>query len=178
MGISIMAKSLMIIGRARGWSKAPHEGEAWGIRGLIGKRPMSRIFKMHETLTESQERLKKKAEDMGILFYTCKNYPLKKMIRHFKTDYFSNTVGYMIALALYEGYNKIDIYGINHAKGKEYIREKPGVDYWCGRAEGMGVDLTVHGQGKVLKTYNNRIYGYGKKQGTWNGQSFTTPTAS
>jgi len=170
-------KALNIIGRAPGWSRAPLTGEAWGIRGLLGKRPMSRIFKVHETLTKSQDRLKKKAEDMGIPFYTCKNYPLKKMIRFFKTDFFSSTPCYMIALALYEGYEKIDIYGINHAKGKQYIIEKPGVDFWCGIAMGRGVEVTVHGKrSKLLKTHNNRIYGYGKKQGTWNGQSFITPT--
>jgi len=170
-------KALNIIGRAPGWSRAPRTGDAWGIRGLIGRRPLDRVFKMHTVLTESEKKSQEKAAGLGIPFYTTHNYPLKKMIRFFKTDYFSNTVGYMIALALYEGYEKIDLYGINHARGREYIREKCGVDFWCGVAMGRGVEVTVHGKrSKLLKTHNNRIYGYGKKQGTWNGQSFITPT--
>ena len=43
-------KSVTIIGCAESWKDAPLDGESWGITSTILKRPVSRVFDMHDLL--------------------------------------------------------------------------------------------------------------------------------
>jgi len=160
----MIPKELIILGIGQGWKSAPHVGEAWGVRQLIGKRPLDRAFKMHTVLRDVEILSQKKAAELGIPFYTTHNYPIKEIKEFFKTDFFTNGVCYMLALAIYEGYKKIDLYGINQRR--ELAKEKCGVDYWCGQAMGRGIEVPVHGKySQLMKTHNHNIYGYEEKQG-------------
>lgn len=85
-------------------------------------------------------------------------YPLDDIIQHFGRDVFQSTVDYMIALALYEGYEEIYIYGVDMSVGEEYEYQKPTASYWIGRAEGMGVKVFMPDNCDLLKTYYR--YGY------------------
>jgi hypothetical protein len=157
-------KELLIVGRGNGWKSAPHDIEAWGVRQLIGKRPLAKVFEMHllENTIDDQRRSRKKAEEMGIPYYTADNYPLDKIIKYFKTDFFSNSLCYAIALAIYEGVEKVDLYGINQVN--EGVYQKCGIDYWCGQVMGRGIGLTVNGRlSAVMKTKDRLPYGYLKK---------------
>jgi hypothetical protein len=49
----------------------------------------------------------------------------------------------MVALALYEGFEEIKLFGIDMSVGTEWGIEKPCMEYWIGRAEGMGVELVI-----------------------------------
>ena len=85
-------------------------------------------------------------------------YPLAEMVRHFGRQYFKSTLDYMIALALFEGFTEIHIYGVNMAVGEEYSVQKPSMEYWLGRAEGMGVKIVLPDGCDLLKGYFR--YGY------------------
>ena len=71
-------------------------------------------------------------------------YPYKEIVEEFGTEYFCSTIDYMIAYALYKGYGEIDI-GFHFLLGDvdftDSLWEKCGVEYWLGRAEGMGVKI-------------------------------------
>ena len=91
----------------------------------------------------------------------CQAYPLQEIIDHFGVCYFSSSVEYMIAYALYHGCKEINFYGVNMSDQQEYIEQKPGVEFWCGLATGMGCKINYqHEYTSLLKTKNGKLYGY------------------
>lgn len=58
--------------------------------------------------------------------------------------FFGGTASYGIALALHLGYEQIELYGIELNSRPEYDNERDSLFYWTGRAEGLGVTVTVH----------------------------------
>jgi hypothetical protein len=68
------------------------------------------------------------------------------------------TVSYMLALAIFEGFEEITLLGIDEAIDGEYTEELPSVSYWLGVATGKGIDLKISTHSPLLKVYN--LYGY------------------
>lgn len=163
-----------IIGKGRTWNEAPQEGECWGITQLILRRPVDLVIDMnvYEDLRwGEQERLeaiksREICEQKGIPYICLGNYPIEEIVKEFKTDYFSSTVDYAIALALYKGHKEINLYGVTMDGSSDYYKIKCGCDFWCGLAMGRGVKVTVHGVTTVMKTKDGLVYGYDVKQGT------------
>jgi hypothetical protein len=159
--------NVCIVGKGNGWELAPELGNIWGITQLHRKRPVSRIIDMNDYSIDpgvvgESECLKDLALEKNIPYVDLENYPLKEVIEFFGTDYFSNTVDYAIALAIYEGYTEIDMYGVNMATGSEYAFERPGVNFWCGVAIGKGIKVGVYGKhSTIMKTRDGKLYGYG-----------------
>jgi len=84
-------------------------------------------------------------------------YPFEKIRKKFGTDYFSDTICYMIAYALYLDYNEIRMYGADLSE--EYREEKGGVEYWVGYARGRGVRVWIAPGSTLCHTELNRPYG-------------------
>ena len=159
---------IIIIGKGDYWQLAPFEGETWGVNDLILLRPFKRLFDLHAigSWKDKQKQIdtRKKALRINTL-YTLDNYPLDELKKFFKTDYFSCSAAYMIALAIYEGATSIDLYGVNMVIAKEYAYQKPCVDYWCGQAMGRGIEVAVYGKtSTIMKTPAGLLYGYLTKQ--------------
>lgn len=89
----------------------------------------------------------------------AKMYPMKAIIKKYGRDYFSDTIAYQIAYALYKGYDKIKIYGADMHTYGEYATEKAGLEYWLGRAEQAGIELFIPKQSSLLKTSMDVRYG-------------------
>lgn len=89
-------------------------------------------------------------------------YPLEEMVKHFGRQYFKSTLDYMMALALYEGFKEIHLYGVNMADSIEYAHQRPSMEYWIGRAEGMGVKVVLPEGCDLLKGYFR--YGYDEEK--------------
>lgn len=87
-------------------------------------------------------------------------YPLKTIVAHFDEDYFSSSFDYAIALALYEGYEWLDIYGANMSASDEYIYQRPSFSYWLGICKGMGIPFKIHEPTSLMKTSKDLVYGY------------------
>jgi len=116
-----------------------------------------------EAMEAAQSRML--AEVYGTEYIDRDSYPLEGVIDKFKTDYFSNSVDYAIALALYEGYDEIHLYGVNMETNSEYAFEKAGVDFWCGYALGLKAQVIVHGMfSTIMRTKDGLLYGYGSPQ--------------
>jgi len=172
-----MSKPIAIIGKGAGWEEAPRNGcETWGITQLILRRPVSLVIDMnvyedgrwgeHERLEAEKVRLL--CEAAAIPRIHLGNYPLQQVIDRFQTDYFSNTVDYAIALALFRGCDELNLYGVNmcNVQSGEYAYQKPGVDFWCGVASGMWCKVRVHGVlSTIMKTRDGLLYGYDIPQG-------------
>jgi hypothetical protein len=63
-------------------------------------------------------------------------YPLREIIAEYQTDYFRATICYAIALALYQGYEEIHIYGVELKSHAEYKSQRDCFIYWNGVAHG------------------------------------------
>lgn len=98
-------------------------------------------------------------------------FPLDEIIKAFGSSFFTNTISYMIAYALYKGVKAIYLYGVDMDSMSEYEHQKASVDYWIGFARGRGVIVTVNSDidktdflygyeptGKIIKAMQKRLY--------------------
>ncbi|NMD04081.1 MAG: hypothetical protein GYA71_12470, partial [Bacteroidales bacterium] len=57
--------------------------------------------------------------------------------------YFTNSISYMIAYAIYKGYEKIELYGVDMSARDEYINQRGSVMYWIGFARAKGIEVNL-----------------------------------
>ena len=89
----------------------------------------------------------------------AKLYPLPRLIKKYKTEFFSNAICYMVVWAIELGYKKIRLYGCDMMTQEEYAWEKGGLEYWLGYAKGLGITIEVAGGSSLLKTITGKPYG-------------------
>jgi len=70
--------------------------------------------------------------------------------------YFTTTIAYAIAYAIYAGYKRIEVYGVEMETNTEYGHQRPCVAYWCGVAYGKGIEVDFHSP----QFYVSPLYGY------------------
>lgn len=78
-------------------------------------------------------------------------------------SYFNNSISWMIALAIYQGYQKIGLFGVDMAMDgvhgeSEYAFQRPSVEFWIGVARGLGIEVVMPEVSEVLKC--GYLYGY------------------
>jgi hypothetical protein len=82
------------------------------------------------------------------------NYPNAttngKMIREA-----TSSVSWAIAHAIYLGYKRIEIFGVELSSNTEYTYQRENFKYWVGVAVGKGIEVDVHSD-----MFNNPLYGY------------------
>lgn len=162
-----------IIGRGTGWENAPCDELTWGVTLINLKREVDLVIDMNvyeDGRWGELERLgaiesREKAVSCGTPYVDLNTYPVDEIVKFFGTDYFSNTVDYAIALAIYKGFTEIGLYGINMLKGSEYSYQKAGVEFWIGQAMGRGIKVINHSPiSTILKTKTGKMYGYDREQ--------------
>jgi hypothetical protein len=87
-------------------------------------------------------------------------YPLAAVLERFPAGYFTNTIAYMIGLAIALGAEEIGIYGVDMALGSEYGHQRPSCEYLIGLARGMGIRVHVPATCDLLKT--PYLYAFGQ----------------
>lgn len=85
-------------------------------------------------------------------------YPFAQVIHQFR-PYFTNHVAWMIALALTEGVTHIGLYGCHYDSDSEYGVQRGCAEYWCGVAEGRGVQVVIPPECNLLN-FPPQLYGY------------------
>lgn len=147
--------------------------ELWGFNDPSEKHgPLedySRWFDLHRKIgpeIEDYARMKcpvymiQRREDVP----TSIAYPKDEIIEHFGRRYFTNSVSWMLALAIYERRDAIHVFGVDMAAqfndGPEELGEqRPSVEFWLGYAQGSGALLHIPEWSDLLKT--NVLYGFG-----------------
>lgn len=97
-------------------------------------------------------------------------YPINDVVNFFAGKgldislcrYLTNTISYEIVLAIYLGFQEIQIWGVDMSVGSEYENQRPSCEYWAGVASGMGIKVFVPAQADLLKT--RFMYGFEEKQ--------------
>ena len=181
-------KKIAIVGRAPSSQKlAPYADESWEIWGLSSacfESPRwTRWFEIHEIeprkekwgpywkwLQEAHGKPKYLRElhpevPDGVLF------PRREVQAELAAicegnggdSYFTNSVSWMLALAIHEGANEIGVYGVDMAQqgeglASEYAHQRPSVEFFIGLALGRGIKVTVPDTCDLLK--NNLLYGF------------------
>ena len=101
-----------------------------------------------------------------------KLYPLKRISKKFGTQYFSDTIAFMVAFALDYATDIVDgklklngkcdclrFYGVDMHEFGEYGLEKGGVEFWIGWARGLGMDVYISEGSTLLRTITGKPYG-------------------
>ena len=172
-----------ILGHGDGWELAPQDN-CWGLNDFLTVRKVDLLFDMHNLprVLSGKDKLERRTIDQvraGLVlanqtstpvysldtWFECLKYPLEEIVERFKSDYFSCSVSYAIAFALFENYKKINLYGIALGIGSEYSFQKPSVEFWIGMAKGTGVEVNILGETELLTIPSRHLYGYNIKQG-------------
>lgn len=77
--------------------------------------------------------------------------------------YYNNSISWMIAKAILDGYKTISVFGVDMAlEGvhgqSEYGHQRPSVEYFVGVARGLGIDVVLHEESEICKCAF--LYGY------------------
>ena len=86
-------------------------------------------------------------------------YPIERMKARF-SSYFTSSIAFMLALAIDEGFKRIDLFGIDLSVGDEYVNQRPCAERLIGFAEGLGITVGVPIVSSLCKS--SHIYGYEK----------------
>lgn len=93
-------------------------------------------------------------------------YPVNAVVKKFGR-YFTNTISYMLALAIMEGFKKIAIYGVDMAVGSEYQNQRSSCEWLIGWAKGLDIEIEIPDEADLLKT--RFMYGFEEQSETqWN----------
>lgn len=94
-------------------------------------------------------------------------FPKAEIVASGLRDYFTTSIAYMIAHAIYEHdqgqrIGEIHLYGVDMSAYSEYSFQRPCVEYWLGVADGRGIKVIIPRQSPVLKgsVYGNHSYQY------------------
>jgi hypothetical protein len=156
-------------------------GEVWTLNGMGEVLVADRYFLMDD-LAIQELRAEKNQYVRGIVAWakrttkpvyttrklpdypTSVEYPLEHVLRVTGgRPYFTNSVPYMVALAIAEGFRQIAIYGCDYTYGHGDSRTEKGracLEYWCGIAQAKGVDLYVPKSSSLLEGNTQQLYGY------------------
>lgn len=187
-------KELIILGMGPTRVDCPFDAdEVWGVNNgyrqvmeLSGK--ISKLFICHRGQEydwendpifnwEEQNILAKAGVEIMSLFKLkdvkkITRIPFRAMVKKFGTNYFSDSIAYMIAYALHLNTRKIKgllklkepmkirMYGVDMHTKDEYATERGGIEYFIAVARTLGVDFWIHPESSVCKTDNGKPYGF------------------
>lgn len=69
----------------------------------------------------------------------------------------SSSFDYLIALAVLEGFHRIEAYGFEMGSDTEYRYQREGAAYWIGYCDAAGIELVLPENTRLL---SSRLYGY------------------
>jgi len=159
-------KRCAILGSSRSVDDAPWNNksiEIWAMASILGRPRYNRLFEMHDGTNKA---VFDNMINAGCPVYmrtvspkvpNSVAYPLEPILAAFGR-HFSNTISYMVALAIMEEYKEIFLYGVNMEYGSEYGLQKPSLDYVIGFARGMGIAVYIPDDSDVARTHE--LYGY------------------
>lgn len=90
-------------------------------------------------------------------------FPLSEIQEMDPGAWFTSTIAYMIAHAIYEGVDRIYMHGLHKLDALgEYHAQKACLDYWIGFGRGKGIDIVMTGESQLAQPFpkQSAFYGY------------------
>jgi len=154
------------------WEMWPCTGVFKGV-DILNISNLGAWFEIHDPLTIKEQFgnvdfhasltkpvfMQEKREDVPF----SERYPIEDILAMFPRKYFTNSISYMIAYAIYlarqgENIKRIGIWGVDMCVDSEYSHQRPSCEYFIGIAEGMGIEVVIPGESDLLKCA--LLYGY------------------
>ena len=166
-----------IVGFTPSRKYAPWDDESWEIWGLnaLFKYPdckrFTRWFDLHNFDRIPDERFDAYAK-MPIPVYLQRQhpkipnsveFPRERLKEVLGSDYWTNSISWMVGLAIAENFRAIHVYGVDMAQDTEYRFQRPNLEYWLGVARGMGRETFVPKTSDLLAATHE--YGFGDDHG-------------
>lgn len=123
------------------------------------KIKIDKVFRFDDTTPEFLADMRQQGPIISWRDYADIKYPIDEIKAKFKTNYFSNTITYMIAYAIFTGVKKIRFFGVDAPYGGIYETERSGIEYWLGQAEARGVECIPGPSSHLLLTMSGNLYG-------------------
>lgn len=165
-------KKVAIVGSSKGWSEAPFDDPSWEIWSLnnmykkiktLPNGRWTRWFDIHEKAIDRPKH-KEVLASLGCPVYVNEKwshllnsvvYPFEEVKKEFfinvnREQFFTSSIAYMTALAIYEGFDEISFYGINQSLQTEYEKQLPCIDFWVGIALGKGIRVNIQKHSNIL----------------------------
>lgn len=78
-------------------------------------------------------------------------FPTEEAVARFG-NYFTNSISWMIGLALMMDFQTVHVYGVDMAQDGEYHHQRPSCEYFIGLARGMGKNVFLPAQSDLCKS--------------------------
>ena len=85
-------------------------------------------------------------------------FPIERITELTQNKYFRSSMAYLLAFAVLEGFERIEVYGIDMRANSEYWYQRPNMEYLIGYFRGMGVDIYVPERADLLSV--GKMYAY------------------
>ena len=165
-------KSLVILGTAGTMGAAPWDDkkfEIWAVSPAAAYESFKRadrLFEMHPRRYFGQGAVLERLIDFDGPVYMQDHYPeIPNSVAYPREEvkekyhipamgdnlYVTNTITWMILLALYEGYRDINFFGVHMAHDTEYYYQQPSCAWALGMAQAMGCTIWLPKESEVLK---------------------------
>lgn len=139
---------------------APYDDESWEIWGLneIPYPRVDRMFELHKWGDQSPTEQAWLTSNKTVPVYMhhpvdqvpmAVQYPVEAIFKEFPR-YFTSSVPWMLALALYEGVDELSIYGVD-AFDDEHVPFRAAIEYFIGLAQGRGIPVHIPPEADILK---------------------------
>lgn len=182
--VFIEMKDLIILGMGPSAWQCPWDSEVWGLNmgwELAQKdgHQLDKLFLAHGQVYSKEgnpyfdwQKINQQSFEVmsvhRIKGLKSTIFPLKRINQKFGTDYYSNTVCYMLAYALDkstdavlrlkpDAYTRIRFYGVDILEDEEISQEKAGIEYWLGIARGLGIKCEISYNSTLLRTERPKL---------------------
>jgi hypothetical protein len=181
------ADKVAIIAAGPTWRESPFGNpafEVWGLNAfhrIHNHRFFTRWFQIHqpgsgEGHIDDPDHIMWLKEAHSFPIYTVRKldeypssvpYPYDEVVKKFCPStgpYFTNSVDYMVTMAMLEGFPEIYVYGTDFISDgdDDYFKRRQSLEYYCGRADGMGLKVIVPDDCALLRAED--VYGFHKKR--------------
>jgi len=185
VSVAAPVKKVAVLGFTDSWKKAPFDDpswEIWGLNELYMFIPRwTRWFELHQRSVYEADKKRTSDHIYALRAMTCPlymhqhyedmptsiPYPLQAIAAAFPNPagglpYLTNSISFMLALSILEGFQEIMVCGVDMSADSEYQQQRPSCEYFLGIAQGRGIKVTLPGECELLHT--NFLYGYQQEE--------------
>lgn len=184
--VPLPERKIVVLGFADSRVQAPFADpswEIWGCNDVYAHVPRVDVtFEVHHLLNLGNRRnpnhetfLRSGSKPVWMIeppaeFPAARRLPTEEILKTFPRAYFTNSISYMIAMAIMDILGqaswqprnhrvpgKIAIYGVDMAAQSEYGSQRPSCEYFVGVAEGLGIEVFIPENSDLCKT--TALYG-------------------
>lgn len=97
------------------------------------------------------------ASEKGMSIISKDTFPREEITKEFGIAYCNSPLSYMLAYAIYLGYDKIGIYGFDSEADSEHESNRPRIAFWFGIAKGRGISVEFGTSSRLYRVFRDNI---------------------